>query len=238
MSSRATVFDHIDLGTTVTTATIDEFYVTVDPEVMMYDYGIALLHELNRRNPLKYSEAVKILLSQSSFSTIEEVVHHYMMSLATIRIESINGNCPVWRQVKKVSMTAVIQDALSCLGVITDRAHGFRIIPKMKKPESYDIKELLYFSDFLDGFQDEGLKTFSDAMPRSEEGDVDTMSCVIVSEEIKSFKVDAHPTFSYIAAFLGLEPDSSKAALRYDVRYDNIHYIKFELLKEVRKCTF
>lgn len=239
MSKRTTVFDAIDLGTQVTTATMDEFHVTVDPTIMMYDYGMALLGELERRNPLKYQAAVTQLLQLSQYSNIQQCVENYMNGLMIMRIQSIHGNCPFWRQAKEIRMTAVIQDALSCLGIITNRAEGYRIIPELKNQDvTFDMGEVLSFSDFLDGFSAEGLKVFRDAMPRGSEGDVDTMSCIIINQEVRSLKVDAHPTFSYIAGFLGLEPSVAQPMLRYGVRYDIMAYIKPMLLREVRNCCF
>lgn len=231
-SRSKTVFDSIDLGTTVTTSTMDDFYVTVDPTIMMHDYADALLHDLNRRNPLKYEQSVKLFGSD-----IFQAAHDYVDGLVAMRIQSIEGNCPVWRKAKLLAMTAVVQDALSCLGVIIDRAHGYRIIPKLKFDVEYDVDKMLMFSSFVENFQSDGLKLFVDALPRSIYGDADVMSCVIIQDEVKSFKIDAHPSFSYISSFLGLEPGEGNS-LRYDVRYDLLSYIKFMLLSEVRKCSF
>lgn len=227
-----TVFDSIDLGTTVTTSTLDDFYVTVDPTMMMHDYADALLHDLNRRNPLKFELAVKQFQKD-----VYEAAHQYVDGLVAIRIQSIHGDCPAWRKAKQLVMTAVVQDALSCLGVIIDRAHGYRIIPKLKVNEEYDIDSMLLFSSFIESFEPEGVKLFKDAMPRSEYGDVDVMSCVVCQDQVVSMKVDAHPSFSYIAAFLGLEKSDGNS-LRYDVRYDLFSYIKIMLLSEVTKCSF
>lgn len=233
-NSRNTVFDKLDLGTVVTTTNVEDFYVTVDPTIMMNDYADAVLHELERRNPLKYQAAIK-----QFGSDVTDVAHAYMAGLLAIRCESIQGECKVWRQAKQLVMTAVVQDALSCLGIIVDRAHGYRIIPQLKCQIEYDMNILLMFSSFLENFESDGLKLFKDAFPRSVYGDEDTMSCIIAeNEEVMSFKVDAHPSFSYIAAFLGLKVFNSSHSLRYDVRYDLLSYISFMLIKEVVVCSF
>lgn len=238
-SKTPTVFDNFDFGTTVTTSKMDEIYVTVDPARLMHDYADALLHDLQRRNPMKYDSATADFLAQNNqWSSIEDAAHDYLDGLTAIRIESIHDKCTVWRKAKTLVMTAVVQDALSCLGIIQDRNHGFKVIPVLKTEYTVDIDRLIKFSSFLEWFEADGIKLFKDAMPRGVEGDVDTMSCIIVGDEVKSMKVDAHPTFSYIAAFLGLEAQELSDAKRFDVKYDLFSYIQFMLLQEVRKCSF
>lgn len=234
-----TVFDNFDFGTTVTTSSMEEIYVTVDPIRMMHDYGDALLHDLERRNPDRYQAAINQLVGNGSmWASAEEAIHYYLDGLAEYRIQSVNGNCSDWRKAKRLVMTAVVQDALSCLGIIQDRNHGFKVIPIMKEEKIVDIDRMLRVSEFLEWFENDGIKLFKDAMPRGVEGDVDTMSCIIVGDEVKSMKVDAHPTFSYIAAFLGLEAQKQQDERRFDVKYDLFSYIQFMLLNEVRKCSF
>lgn len=239
-SKTPTVFDNFDFGTTVTTSSMDVIQVTINPELIMFDYADALLHDLQRRNPGRYAAATKQLMADKRIQFADEyqAMHSYVAGLCQIRVEAINGNCSNWRKAKALVMTAVLQDALSCVGVITDRAHGFRIVPIMATPVEYDINTMLIVSEFIEMFEDDGIKLFKDAMPRGEEGDVDTMSCIIVGDEVKSMKVDAHPTFSYIAAFLGLKAYAQSDERRFDVRYDLFSYIRFMLLSEVRKCSF
>lgn len=234
-----TVFDNFDFGTTVTTSSMDEIIVTVDPTRMMHDYADALLHDLNRRNPDRYEASINQLVGDGSvWASGEDALRYYVDGLTTLRIQSIDDVCKDWRKAKKLVMTAVLQDALSCLGIIQDRNHGFKVKPILKEEKAVDIDKMLQVSEFLEWFESDGIKLFKDAMPRGVEGDVDTMSCIIVGDEVKSMKVDAHPTFSYIAAFLGLEAQKQDDERRFDVKYDLFSYIQFMLLREVRKCSF
>lgn len=237
-SKTSTVFDAFDFGTTVTTSSMDVINVTVDPGLMMHDYADALLHELQRRNPIRYDATVKQLRELSIWHDEYEAMHEYVDGLCAIRIQSITGDCEHWRKAKSLVMTAVLQDALSCLGIVIDRNHGFRIIPSLKRKIVIDMDHMLQLSEFIESFENDGIKLFKDAMPRGAEGDSDTMSCIIIDDEVKSMKVDAHPTFSYIAAFLGLQAKELKDASRFDVKYDLFSYIQFMLLAEVRKCSF
>lgn len=214
-------FASINFGTRPTTVQAEVIEVTVDLDLMVDDYGKAFSNELYRRNPVR---AESIGLTAGDLST-------YFKSLIALRIDQINGEKKDWRKAKALYVPAWIEFVMTSVGEIYDTDRGFRILPVCSY--EYDLDSMLDISSKLRAFKADGVTLLQDVMPRTAEGDYDTMTMILVNNFVYSMKSDAHPIHSYVAAYLGLKlkEDTAFSAL-YRVRYDDVEYIKAMLLRE------
>lgn len=214
-------FPNLNFGTKPTTVGLEVIEVTINPDLLISGYADAYSKELYRRNP---GRAQQVNLTADN-------LYSYFKGCLAIRIESLTGNCKVWRQAKSLLIPAWIEFTLSQVGVVIDTDRGLRLQPTFSY--DYDINELLETSNKLRSFMADGLVLNRDAFPRSDEGDPDTMSMAIIDGFVQSQSRDAHPITSYIAAFLGFKiKEEAVFKLLYRVRYDDVNFISSMLLRE------
>lgn len=213
----------IDFGTKPTTFELESIQAEINPDIMMADYAKGYYSELMRRNPVR--------LEASDLS--DAVLFEYFKGLTAIRVESLKGECKVWRQAKLLLIPSFIQFALTQIGEVTDRERGLRIMPTYAC--EYNIDELLSTSMKLSAFTADGLVLHKDAMPRGSEGDIDVMSMAIINEYIVSQRVVSDPLASYIAGFMGMKlQEEATLKMLYRVRYDDLAFVKSALMSETK----
>lgn len=215
-------FKKMDYGTKpsgVKTVVID---LDLDPELMVRDYAKAYAGELWRRN---YNLARKIDLQENE-------LYEYFVGILAIHLEKDNrGVVKEWREAKQLWLPAWIQHLLSQVGTYIDQIRGLKFIPHLD--HKWDIKQLLDVSDRLAPFREFGLQLFRDAFPRNTEGDPEVMSMIVAEDMVRSISPDAHPSSSYVAAFLGFKLREDLALLNlYRVEYDDVVLIHEWLLRE------
>lgn len=225
-------YESMDFGTTVTTSSYDQITVTINPEVMVDDYAAAVAADLQRRNPTRYAVINKQLKDKEKGS-LDTLVPKYVRTLLAIRVESIKGSCPNWRQARELNIPPYIQYVLSQIGEVNDIDRGLKITPSFEY--EYDIQEALDISSIIEFFTADGVVLLKDAFPRSKQGDKETMSLAIIDNYVKGID-RTHPAKSYITVFLGmkLQEETNLRAL-YRIRYDDIDFVKSMLLNEVAK---
>lgn len=212
---------NLNYGTKPTTTVIEEITVQLNPQIFVEGYAKAYLGEMVRRNPMR---------AKASAITADDL-QDYFMSLIAIRMEQIQGHCPVWRQAKELYVPAWIQFVLSRIGRVVDVERGLMITPSMKS--EYDIDKMLSVSNRLSVFKSDGIAILKDAFPRSIEGDKDLMMMAIINGYVQSMTSVPHPIQSYISAFLGMRlEEEATYKLLYRVRYDEVNFIKQMLLHE------
>lgn len=91
------------------------------------------------------------------------------------------------------------------------------------------LEEALELSSRLSYYEDD-VQIRIDAMPRSREGDQDTMSSALVAGYVRSIKPVDHPIATYIAAFLGFSLKREQAfSVLYRIQYDDLEFIRAAL---------
>lgn len=214
-------FSKLDFGTKPTTSSLETIDVTIDPKLILADYAIAYVRELNRRNPIRAKEV----------GVTEQELQDYFEGIVAIRVQSVSGTCKVWREAKQLLIPSWIEFTISQIGEVIDTDRGLRFVPKFE--HDVNIVSMLETSNKLRAFTSDGVSMSKDAFPRSISGDPETMSMTIIDSYVKAQSKDCHPVASYIAAFLGfkLQEEASFRVL-YGVRYDDVNFIKAMLLRE------
>lgn len=213
-------FANLDFGTKVSTVALDEVIVIIDPTAMIGDFAQAYADELFRRNPMR-AEAV---------ACSKEELFSYFQALIAIRVESVNGTCRNWREVKQLYIPSWIEAVISKIGKVVDVERGILFKPTFSF--SYEMDQLFATSTKLASFLADGVTMHKDAFPRDNEGDKDVMMMAIIEKFIMSISV-THPFASYVAAFLGLKLRQEEALkVLYRVRYDDFNFVKAMLLQE------
>lgn len=225
MISSTAKFKDLNFGTKPTTDTYDTIYVSINPDMILSDFAQAYYYEMQRRNAPKFDSFV------SNGRLTVEKLDNYFKSIIMIRIQAVQGHCPVWRQAKRILIPTWIQFVISLLGEYVDINKGFKIVPTFDY--DYNIEELIEFSSVIKSFSEDGLTMHEDAFPRDVEGDADTMSMVVIDGYVKSMTETAAPIMSYVNAFLGAKLEEEAAfKILYRVRYDDVRFIRDMLLHE------
>lgn len=232
-----TVYGSLNFGTTVTTADYQNVEVVVDPMFMMGEYAEAIVHDLERRNPIRFASVEKQMSVAFEGQTMIEVMTAYMCDLARIRIAMIHDNFKDVRTAKELAMTPYVQFAISLIGVVRDLDHGRKLVPCIGDPDlSMTMAQLLKVTEYLRVFESDGVVLLYDAFPRTKDGDQETMSYAIIDGYIKSIDRNSNPAKSYVAAFLGMKlRQESELKCLYSVRYDNVEYVRDRLIAELMK---
>lgn len=223
-------FEGLDFGTTITTSSYDTISVTLDPNVMIRDYGQAVAKDLQRRNPERYN-AISSQLGDGQ--SVESLLADYMEGLVILRVQMIKDKCVVYRQAKRLAIPPYVQFAISQIGEARDIDHGRVIVPELSG--DVDIDKMLGTSKLLECFTADGVVLLFDAFPRTKEGDLETMTFALIDNYVKGID-RTHPAKSYISVFLGmkLKEETTWKAL-YSVRYDNKDFVKSMLMDELTK---
>lgn len=220
--NRDSNFKALNFETKPTGAPMQVVDIDLDPELMVKDFATAYERELFRRNANR-AEREKLTAAE---------LYTYFQGLIAIHLEHDNvGTVKDWRKAKELYIPAWIQHVLSQVGTYVDPIRGLKFVPHIKC--QYDMKVMLEISDRLGAFRVDGLKIFKDAFPRNPEGDAEVMSMIIAEDCVRSMSPDAHPSSSYVAAFLGFKLREEMALLMmYRVKYDDIVYVHEMLLRE------
>lgn len=212
-------FANLDFGTKPTTASLELISVMIDPKLVLSDYAVAYLHELQRRNSTRLQD---VELS-------EEDLNDYFLGLLKLRVDMVKGVCKVWREAKQLLIPSWIEFTLSQIGEVIDTDYGFHFIPEFEY--DLDLQRMFDVSSKLRVFQTDGIVLHQDAFPRDTHGDKDTMSMVVIDNYVYAMNKDAHPICSYVSAFLGMKLKEETAfKLLYRVRYDDVNFIRTMLM--------
>lgn len=215
-------FRDLNFGTVPTAATTETIQVEINPEIMLMPFAKAYVQELYRRNPIRANEPAAQI-------TVDEM-YYYFCGCLRIRVESVDNQCRVWRQAKRLMIPAWIQFALSQVGRVRVPEEGIIFEPKFDF--KYEIDRMLSISSKLRMYIPDGIKLFEDAFPRGEEGDIETMSMCLVEHYVMAHKM-SHPISSYIAAFLGFKSIGNIADKAfYRIRYDDVEFITSMVIHE------
>jgi hypothetical protein len=211
----ASTFASLDLGSAKPTSVpMDTVEVLVEGD-LFDSYATSFVKEAFRKNPLR---AEQIALTS-------EEVNAYSRYLLTKRIESISGNCADFRKLKALYIPAWIQYNLSMIGTVTIRDRGIKLVPVEENPSQMTYDEALKVSEKIGMFIDD-LQIVQDAMPRTEDGDLDVMSTALIAGYMRSLNPVKHVASTYAAAFMGLKLKEEMAfSALYRVQYDDIQYI-------------
>lgn len=217
-------FSNLDFGSKPTTVKLETIDVTINPELIINDFASAYLKELHRRNPEKF-EAVKLT---------EVELQEYFATLIRFRVLSIQPDRWVdWFRAKALYIPVWIQFCMAQVGIVIDRDRGLKFRPVMDDLE-YDMPKMLEISDKLQSFISDGVVLVKDAMPRGDEGDIETMSIALIEGYVMSQTKYSHPISSYVAAFLGFTLKREiDFKMLYRIRYDDVDFVRDMLLAEV-----
>jgi len=214
-NGNASVFTSLDLGSAKPISVpMETIEVKVEGD-LFGNYAAAFVKEAYRKNPLR-AEQVGL--------TAEEV-DAYSRFLLTKRIESVNGTCSDFRKLKALYIPAWIQYNLTMIGRVVIRDRGITLIPVEDSSSKMTLEEAIAVSEKIGMFEDD-LQIVRDAMPRTDEGDLDVMSTALIAGYMRSLNPVKHVASTYAAAFMGLKLKEEVAfAALYRVQYDDIAYI-------------
>lgn len=210
----------MDLGSgKPTSVPMEKVYVTINPDVLIGNYGEAFVHEGYRTNPLR-AEQVGL--------TAQEVTD-YITYLLTQRVKMVNLNCPDYRKLKSLYIPSYVQYTLTTVGRTYLRKFGLEFLPVMSEESKMTFEQAAAISDKIGAFIDD-LQIVRDGMPRDIEGDVDVMSTAIVADYVRGIYEVTHISSTYVSAFLGLKlrQEADFAAL-YRIQYDDLEFIQSAL---------
>lgn len=212
---------NFDFGTKPASVELEVVEVAIDSQLMLSDYAKAYVSEFQRRNPVR-AETVGLT---------DDELFYYFEGLIALRVQSVRGECKVWREAKQLLIPSWIEFTLSQIGEVVDVDRGLKLVPVFQK--DVDISKMLATSDKLRAFLPDGISLHKDAFPRSREGDAETMAMAILGSYVQSQSKDSHPISSYVAAFLGFKLKEEAAfKMLYRVRYDDVQFIRAMLLRE------
>lgn len=214
-NNNASIFTGLDLGSVKPTSVpMETIEVKVEGD-LFGNYAKAFVKEAYRKNPLR-AEQIQL--------TAEEV-DAYSRFLLTKRIESVNGNCSDFRRLKALYIPVWIQYNLAMIGRVVIRDRGITLMPVEDEASKMTLEEAIKVSEKIGMFEDD-LQIVQDAMPRTENGDVDVMSTALIAGYMRSLNPVKHVASTYAAAFMGLKLKEEVAfAALYRVQYDDIAYI-------------
>lgn len=208
-------FNQLDLGSAKPISVpMETIEVKVEGD-LFEDYARAFVKEAYRKNPLR-AEQVGL--------TADEVTD-YIRFLLTKRIESISGNCSDFRKLKPLYVPVWIQYNLAMIGIVTIRDRGIKLVPVEEEPSNMTLAEALAVSEKIGMFIDD-LQIVQDAMPRSDQGDIDVMSTALIAGYMRSLTPVKHVASTYASAFMGMKLKEEMAfAALYRVQYDDVAFI-------------
>lgn len=211
------MFQDLDFtGVKPTSVPMERIDVVVDSKVMLDDYAVAFVKECRRNDPRRFEQ---------SPITAEEM-QRYCRFLVSERIKCLSDNNPNWRLLKNLYIPVFIQYSLSLIGRVQIKDRGLELFPVIDEEVTMSISDALELSSRI-GLFESSVQIRLDAMPRSKEGDLDTMSCALIAGYVRSMREIAHPVSSYIAAFLGFTIRKEQAfSVLYRVQYDDLEFIR------------
>jgi hypothetical protein len=214
-NGNASTFTNLDLGSAKPISVpMETIEVKVEGD-LFGNYAKAFVKEAMRKNPLR-AEQVNL--------TAEEV-DAYSRFLLTKRIESVNGVCSDFRKLKGLYIPAWIQFNLAMIGRVVIRDRGITLMPVEDHASQMTLEEAIKVSEKIGMFEDD-LQIVQDAMPRTEDGDLDVMSTALIAGYMRSLNPVKHPMSTYAAAFMGLKLKEEMAfAALYRVQYDDFAFI-------------
>lgn len=215
MDNNRASFTTLDLGSAKPTSVkMEEVVVTINGD-LFGQYAKAFVKEAYRKNPLR---AEQVDLQESE---VEKYCYYLLMK----RVECVQGNCTDFRKLKVLYVPAWIQHNMAMIGRVLLRDQGLKLVPEMGEKSDMTYTEAVAVSEKIGMFIDD-LQIVQDAMPRTDEGDVDVMSTALIADYVRSLKAVTHVASTYVTAFLGmrLKEEIAMSAL-YRIQYDDIEFI-------------
>lgn len=202
-------------------AKLETITVVINPEVMVDAYATAFVREAERVAPLLF-DRVEL--------TVDEM-KKYSRFILKQRVLCVTGECSLFRKLKVLYIPSFLQYAISMVGEVIIRDKGIRLLPSYDE-EVMTFAEAEQISQKIMAFQDE-LQMVTDAMPRSQKGDVDVMSTALIADYAMSIDKVEHESSAYVAAFMGFKLKEEMAfKVLYRVQYDDINYITSAILSK------
>lgn len=106
---------------------------------------------------------------------------------------------------------------------------SLRIIPKVTNYVDYNVDVMFKISQKLERLN-RLVSVVRNAFTKAREGDVNTMSFALISNELRSINKVVTPVYEYMAYFLNLKLQDSANECHYRVAYDPTDYLDDKLL--------
>lgn len=213
-------FLNLNYGTVISTGSMTKVEAKVSLD-MVSDYAEEYVKRLKHANIQRF-EATGLT---------KEKLEDYFKAIIYLRVLSINGELTEWRQCKQLYIPQWLQNVIALLGRVVETDLGISIEPVMDKLE-YDFADLLETSSKLQFFIADGFHLYKDAFPRTDTGSKEMMSFTIKNGMVYATSAKPNPSYSYAAGFLGLEMSGFKDKLAFPIPYDEVDFIKLNLLHD------
>lgn len=204
--------------------------VTIDPDVMITDYARQFYEERFRVDALLAERQEK---AKGVDHLCWEDIDKYALYLIKQRVLCVENQCRDFRLLKSLYIPSFLQYGLSLIGEVIIRDQGLRLIPEFTMPEGkeIDFKEASRISGLIRMFEGK-LQMVLDGMPRTRLGDVDTMSCALIADELRAHHKVEHVANAYAAAFMGFKLKEEQAMqILYRIQYDDLEYIRSAIIR-------
>lgn len=177
-------------------------------------FNQAFIREANRKNPLKAKEV----------NLTADELARYEQFLLDCRVRLVNDTCRNFRQIKRLAMPSFVERILSDVGRVTLRNQAIDIWP-VADSSDMTIEEAFAISDKIEAFMDD-LAVVVGAMPAQPEGNVETMTVVLIQDYVVGMGDTEDPLVEYIVYALGSVLQEKEFENLYFLRYDDVRTIE------------
>lgn len=226
--SDMSVLEKLNFGFTYKPVDYQVVEVEIHPDFMVADWGEAYAADLERRNPLKFKSSSYLFNGEKKQLTAQ-VITNYMAQLIIYRVDDVNNKLKgLYHLVKQLGIPTWIQYVISSIGNADDWDRGLHFVPVL--PQSVvmmDINEMLAISHVLRSFTSDGKPFFTNAWPKTKDGDKDVMSYAVVDGFVSGNDKSALPIKTYVAGFLG-------AKLRQEITFKMLYRMNYDEVAQLR----
>lgn len=182
-------------------------------------------------------ESKPLFAAKDEYLPTEQEMIDYVAFILEQRILCVHGKCTLWRKLKQLWIPSWIQFCITNIGEVRLKEFGLVLTPEWKPTDgrpALTFEQALIISEKI-GMYSDRLSMVRDGFPRSIDGDVEVMSMVVIDGQVRSFKSDNHPLFSYVSGFLNMRlVRETVFKSLYRMSYDDIELILSALRSERR----
>ena len=181
-------------------------------------FNQAFVREGERKNPLM---AEKVNL------TAQEL-EYYEKFLLKNRVDIVNGECRIFRNLKRLSIPCFVERVLSDVGRVQIRDRGLDIHPIVSDDVAnfhFTLEQAIEISNKIESFYDD-LAVVIGAMPGDEEGNPETMTLALIEGYVTGMGDYDDPLIQYIVYALQSMCQETEFNCLYYMRYDDVKTIE------------
>lgn len=200
-----------------TTVPPRELHVCVNVTAMS-SFNHAFVSELERKNPL---------LSDKLNLTEEELIK-YETFLLVNRVDIVNQNCKIIRNLKYLAMPCFVERVMTDVGICKIRDRALIIYPKVSdelRSNLITLEEAIQISSKIESCIND-LAVVERAMPLAIEGNPEVMTLALIEDYVVGMGDYDDPLVQYITFALSCMLEETEFNNLYYMRYDDVKTIE------------